>query len=319
MSRLVFCLLLLLSACDEVSALKLTMLGPDKEFASSSEGIHLTDKMANAKDWTRHFKAYYTPMMNCLNAHPAQPAWAVRVVPSDEGDLRIRMQGANARTMECTIAWNGTKPKALEDAFGLDFEQPAFFPLAYGKPKNHSCLLLEKVEKGWFYEDIGWIARHRCTPPWETGETHRIFDLSRKENPVKEEALNGLPEEGVKILAYASARMNTSCAKGECALTTALGLGRQCSERHLAAIAQGFGDFDNGGCRYMPDGTTKLIWLNDLTLEHSAKKGWKLNGTLIRADDRGQIELPFEENYLVGDSGEIILESTTLDDWEKDK
>ncbi len=314
---LILCCGLLLASCEKLNALRATSSNIDNEFVTTAKGIHVSAAMKKSRDWTHYFKALYPAMMHCLKAHPAQPAWATRVTPLRGGKAEIRMQGANGRILDCKIDQKGTSPESLTDAYALDFEQPAFFPIAHGKPQAHECLAFEEVEKGWLYETIGWIAHHTCTPPWQAGEDHLIYDLDREEGPVIEQVLPGLPEEGVKILAYVTSRINTSCDRGQCALTTALGLGKQCGDRHVEAISQGFGGFDSSQCVYNPDGATKIIWADDLILKRLAKDEWEVSGNITRADDRGHTKLPLKETYRVGDTGEIVMESSTMDDWQK--
>ena len=65
--------------------------------------IRLTKHSATADDWSRHLPDLYRGLSACLAADPAQPAFALSVVPQNHGMMLAYIMGQDGRRLACSI------------------------------------------------------------------------------------------------------------------------------------------------------------------------------------------------------------------------
>lgn len=114
-----------------------------------------------ASDWTRRLPDYYPAMMNCLNRHPAQPAYVGEVVPLNDDRISVRVVGADDRRLECITATDGKKIVAFRPLAEPDLYGPFFTPAWMPEP-SYDCTQTEPVHSTGG-QLLGWITYTGCS------------------------------------------------------------------------------------------------------------------------------------------------------------
>src|SRR3546814_20936293 len=67
------------------------------------DDIQLTRRSATADDWSRHLPDLYRGLSACLAADPAQPAYALSVVPQNHGMVLVNEMGHDGNRKSCSL------------------------------------------------------------------------------------------------------------------------------------------------------------------------------------------------------------------------
>lgn len=122
------------------------------------EQIDITRRTAEADNWSRHLPEIYGGLMACLEAHPAQPAYAAEVVLLNPDRILVDAIGAEGSRRECTSDTSGGNPQLAaatrEIGQGITFT-PASMPEPFQRCRSNDPV---------FHRDgrlLGWVAHLR--------------------------------------------------------------------------------------------------------------------------------------------------------------
>ena len=154
--RLVSCMALLAIAGGCIRSYK------DFHEPKETTCVNYTDKMKNAKDWSRYIPDLYPGIIGCLRKHPSQPAFAGDVQSQDDGLIKVYMQGADGTIYTCRTDMHSMTPQEiLPLPGGFDSKGPAFRPTPAGRPAPNKCLNHERVDSCSGLP-LGWLTYFRC-------------------------------------------------------------------------------------------------------------------------------------------------------------
>lgn len=101
------------------------------------DDIRLTRRSETADDWSRHLPDLYRGLSACLAADPAQPAYALSVVPQNHGMMLVYVMGHDGSRKACSVDVAAQQKPQLVPATPLDDQAlrgPRYTPAAMPEP-----------------------------------------------------------------------------------------------------------------------------------------------------------------------------------------